>query len=562
MGAAGAFLWIGCAALGDNPLTRWVSSLYREETMTLRALLDDLRTAGELTEIKAPVDIRHIATLVDQAKTALLFRDVIGYEMPVLSGLIKSRERIAIAMGCRFSEAEARLRRGMDRPIEPVIVQSGPAREIVRTGDQVDLFALPIPLFSVYDGGPMITAGVTLARDPEYGLNAGIYRFQVKEQNLTGIDIVTPNNLRKFAERAYAAGRPLPISINIGTHPFELIASTYKAPIGTSEMAIAGGLRGAPVALTPCETVDALAIADAEIVLEAEILPTGWTKPEGRFGEFTRLMGGLHWNPQVRVKAIAMRRDAIYYALHMPWENIWVSAPIYEAALRRVLKEAGVQVTAINVTPGGCCHWHAVIAIRKHPGDGKNAILAALSVADMKHVVIVDDDIDVFDGTEVEWAISTRVQADRDVVIISDARSKPLDPSLAPPRSHGHIPTTAKCGVDATIPENVPRERYERITYAYAGVVKLEDVLANGVERTSEAAPGVDVAALAEQIRAVLETTPLYFAEIAERFPNAGFSSVTRALGKLHAAQALWQDPVGRHCLAGSKFAASPPSLA
>jgi 2,5-furandicarboxylate decarboxylase 1 len=525
--------------------------------MTLRALLDDLRAAGELIEIKTPVDIRHIATLVDQAKTALLFRDVIGYEMPVLSGLIKSRERIAIAMGCRFSEAEARLRQGLDRPIEPVIVQSGPVREIVRTGDQVDLFTLPIPLFSIYDGGPMITAGVTLARDPEYGLNAGIYRFQVKEQNLTGIDIVTPNNLRKFAERAYAAGRPLPISINIGTHPFELMASTYKAPIGTSELAIAGGLRGSPVALTPCETVDALSIADAEIVLEAEILPTGWTKPEGRFGEFTRLMGGLHWNPQVRVKAVAMRRDAIYYALHMPWENIWVSAPIYEAALRRVLKEAGVQVTAVNVTPGGCCHWHAVIAIRKHPGDGKNAILAALSVADMKHVVIVDDDIDVFDGTEVEWAISTRVQADRDVVIISDARSKPLDPSLAP--THGHIPTTAKCGVDATIPENVPRERYERITYAYAGVVKLEDVLANGVERTSAVAPGVDVAALAEEIRAVIETTPLYFAEIAERFSSAGFSSVTRALGKLHAAHALWQDPVGRHCLAGSKFAASPP---
>ena len=525
--------------------------------MTLRTVLDDLRAAGELVEIKTPVDIRHIATLVDQAKTALLFRDVIGYEMPVLSGLIKSRERIAIAMGCRFSEAEARLRKGLDRPIEPVIVQSGPVREIVRTGDQVDLFALPIPLFSVYDGGPMITAGVTLARDPEYGLNAGIYRFQVKEQNLTGIDIVTPNNLRKFAERAYAAGRPLPISINIGTHPFELIASTYKAPIGTSEMAIAGGLRGTPVALTPCETVDALAIADAEIVLEAEILPTGWTKPEGRFGEFTRLMGGLHWNPQVRVKAIAMRRDAIYYALHMPWENIWVSAPIYEAALRRVLKEAGVQVTAINVTPGGCCHWHAVIAIKKHPGDGKNAILAALSVADMKHVVIVDDDIDVFDGTEVEWAIATRVQADRDVVIISAARSKPLDPSLPP--THGHIPTTAKCGVDATIPENVPRERYERITYAYAGVVKLEDVLANAAERTSEPAPGADLAALAEEIRAVLETTPLYFAEIAERFSSAGFSSVTRALGKLHAAHALWQDPVGRHCLAGSKFAAAPP---
>src|SRR5690606_18677496 len=125
-----------------------------------------------------------------------------------------------------------------------------------------------------------------------------------------------------------------------------------------------------------------------------------------------------------RVKAISMRKGAVYYALHMPWENIWPSGPIYEAAVRRVLYEAGVQVTAVNITPGGCCHWHAVIAIKPLAGDGKNAILAALSVADMKHVTIVDEDIDVFDATDVEWAVATRVQADRDVVIISGARSK------------------------------------------------------------------------------------------------------------------------------------------
>ncbi len=525
---------------------------------TFRRLLDDLRAADELIEIEKPVDIRHIATLVDQAKTALLFCNVVGYELPVLSGLTNSRERIAIAMGVGYGETEAKLRRGLDRPIEPVEVGEAPERTVFRCGADVDLFELPIPLFSVHDGGPMITAGVTLARDPEHGLNAGIYRFQVKERDLTGIDIVTPNNLRKFAERAYAAGQPLPISINIGTHPFELIAATYKAPIGTSELGIAGGLRGEAVRLAPGRTIDVPSLADAEIVLEAEILPTGWTMPEGRFGEFTRLMGGLHWNPHVRVKAVSMRPDAIYYALHMPWENIWLSAPIYEAALRRVLKEAGVLVTAINVTPGGCCHWHAVIAIKKHPGDGKNAILAALSVADMKHVVIVDDDIDVFDPTEVDWAIATRVQADRDFVIISDARSKPLDPSLPP--TPGGVPTTAKSGIDATIPENVPRERYERITYAYADQVRLEDVLGAHAEAAVPPTPAVDVPALAERIRAVIERQPLYFAELAERFTAEGFTAVSRALGDLHHAGVLWQDPVGRYCLVNSPFAARPPA--
>jgi 2,5-furandicarboxylate decarboxylase 1 len=526
-------------------------------TSSFRDLLGRLREAGELIEINKQVDLRHIATLVDQAKQALLFRNIVGYDMPVLSGLTNSRDRIAIAMDCSYGETEAKLRQGLDQPIEPREVATGPVRDVVQRGDEVDLFRLPIPLFSLTDGGPMITAGVTLARDPEHGLNAGIYRFQVKERALTAIDIVTPNNLRRFAERAYAAGQPLPISINIGTHPYELIASIFKAPLGSSELATAGGMRGAPLQLTPCETIDLPCIADAEMVLEAEILPTGWTRPEGRFGEFSRLMGGLHWNPLVRIKAIAMRRDAIYYALQMPWENIWLSAPIYEAALRRVLREAGVQVTAINVTPGGACHWHAVIAIRAQPGDGKNAILASLSVADMKHVVIVDDDIDVFDGTEVDWAIATRVQADRDVVIIADARSKPLDPSLPP--TPGRIPTTAKAGVDATIPANVPRERYERITYAYADQIRLADVLGGGEVPVSQPPVRVDLPALAAQIREEIERNPLYYADLAERFSAAGFVAVSRALGELHAAGELWQDAVGRYCLVGSTFAASPP---
>ena len=171
--------------------------------------------------------------------------------------------------------------------------------------------------------------------------------------------------MRLFAQRALERKEPLPISISIGTHPFEITGSGYRAPLGVDEMAIAGGLRGEAVELAPCETIDVPYIADAEIVLEAEILPTGWTWPEGRFGEFTRLMGGLHWNPLVRIKAIAMRKDAIYYNLHMPWENTWLAAPTRYTAIRQALKTAGVQVKDINVTLGGCAFWHAVISIKK-----------------------------------------------------------------------------------------------------------------------------------------------------------------------------------------------------
>jgi len=430
-----------------------------------RQFLDRLRQAGELVDLHQPVDIRHIATLVDQAKTALYFHKVIGYDMPVVSGLIRSRERAIMSLGCEtYREIEDKLTAAIAKPIPPKHVKTSPTREVIMVGDDVDLYKLPIPMSSIYDGGPMITAGIVITRDPELGINSGIYRFIVKEKALTGIDIVTPNNMRLFAQRAFERKEPLPISISIGTHPIEITGSGYRAPLGVDEMGIAGGIRGAPVELAPCETIDMPYIADAEIVLEAEILPTGWTWPEGRFGEFTRLMGGLHWNPLVRIKAISMRKDAIYYNLHMPWENTWLAAPTRYAAIRQALKTAGVQVKEINVTLGGCAFWHAVISIKKQPGEGKNALLAALSVMDLKHVVVVDDDIDVFDPTEVEWAIATRVQGDKDVMVVGNARAKPLDPSL--PQGYGVVPTGAKVGIDATIPEGIPREYYERITYA------------------------------------------------------------------------------------------------
>jgi UbiD family decarboxylase len=218
-----------------------------------RQFLDRLRQAGELVDLHQPVDIRHIATLVDQAETALFFHKVIGYDLPVVSGIIRSRERAMMALGCAsYREIEDKLKQAIDRPIPPTYVETSPAREVTLTGDDVDLYKLPIPMSSVYDGGPMITAGVVIARDPELGVNSGIYRFIVKERSLTGIDIVTPNNMRLFAQRAYERGKPLPISISIGTHPIEITGSGYRAPLGVDEMAIAGGLRGAPVELAAC----------------------------------------------------------------------------------------------------------------------------------------------------------------------------------------------------------------------------------------------------------------------------------------------------------------------
>ena len=531
------------------------------EKETFREYLDRLRAAGQLQDIHDPVDSRHIATLVDQSDKALAFHRVIGYDMPVVSGLIRSSERVAIGLGVeKYADIEQKLTKGIADPIPPVYVEQSSTREVTRYGDDVDLFDLPIPMSSVLDGGPMITGGITIVRDEQGGLNAGIYRYLLKEKNLTGIDIVTPNNLRALAHKAFLEKRPLPISISIGTHPFEFMAAGYRAPMGVDEINIAGGLRGGPTRLSMCETIDVPYLADAEMVLEAEILPTGWTHPEGRFGEFTRLMGGLHWNPLVRVKAITMRRNAVYYALHMPWENTWLAAPTRYTAIRSALKTAGIQTVAINVTLGGCAFWHAVISIKKQAGEGKNALLAALSVMDLKHVVIVDEDIDPFNAMDVEWAIATRVQGDRDVIIIPGARAKPLDSSLAV-MPHGVVPTGAKVGIDATIGEGIPVERFERIAYAYADRAKVDDYVSGKADPLPPALGATDakVEALAQQVLAMIEVEPRYYQDIAAHFAEYDFQTVARALGHLHTTEKLWQDPKGKMCVRGSKFAAVLP---
>jgi len=174
--------------------------------------------------------------------------------------------------------------------------------------------------------------------------------------------------------------------------------------------------------------------------------------------------------------------------------------------------------------------------------------------------VVVDDDIDVWNATDVEWAIATRVQGDKDVIVIPGARAKPLDPSLAvmPP---GVVPTGAKVGIDATIGEGIPRERFERIAYAYADRAKVHDYVAGKADKIPPTvhADENEIAGVAAKIVTLIEKAPLYYQDVAAQLSDYDFQTVARALGKLHSDAKLWQDPRGRLCLRDSEFAARPP---
>src|SRR6266508_3651913 len=381
-----------------------------------RDALRVLEDAGELRRIKKAVDPRHFSALAAQAKEATFFETIEGYPSWRAAGaLVSTRKRLALAMGCSEADIARRFEDGIRRPVDARLVSDGPCQEVVWQGDAVDLTAIPLPLMHVKDGGPYISATMVVSKDPEYGRNVGSYRLMYRTPRDTGIDLVSSSDMRRYYQRALDAGRPLEIAVAVGVHPYEMLAASYKAPIDVDEYAIAGGLHGAPVDLVRCRTVDLEVPADAEMVLEA----------------------GL-----------------------------------------QALRIASVEPVAIRAPVGGCGYWTLIASIRKRPGEGKNALLALLSVAEVKLAIVTDDDINIYDPDELDWAMTFRIQADHDVLIIPGARGKHIDPSVrAWSLGKGGLPTTAKLGIDATIPEGVPREQYERLRYFAKDAVRLEDYL-------------------------------------------------------------------------------------
>ena len=442
----------------------------------MREWIGTLEAAGEVVRAKREVDARLVPGLIARARGAALFEKVAGFEAGIVGGLAATRRRIAVGMGCAEPDLGKKFQHGIDHPIEPVMVKHAQAFDVTLTGDDVDLTRLPIPVLHEKDGGPYISSGVVVSRDGEHGRNAGVYRLMYRTPRTSSIDLVSHSDLRSFYLSSLERQEPLPIAIAVGTHLNELMAAGYGAPVGVDEFSVAGGLHGRPVELVKCRTVDLEVPANAEIVLEGEILPIGWTEDEGRFGDFTNLQCSLKWNPIVRYTAMSYRRDALFYALTMPWENDWLGAPGVEAMAWAALKTAGVQATAVRVTPGGCCHFEIVASIKKRAGEGKNALLALLSLGIVKWAIVTDDDVDITNQDELDWAVTFCVQADKDIYVLPGMRGKHLDPSVrAWELPKGEVPVTAKFGIDATRPEGIARIHYERPVVSHFDEVSADE---------------------------------------------------------------------------------------
>ena len=438
----------------------------------LRSYLDLVESKDELVRISAPVDPLHEVTALvaklareRRRRPVLLLENVKGSALPVVTNLHASRRRMALAMNAEPRQVQRAFLEAMERPVAPVVVDTGPVKEVVRTGADVDLLALPQIVHHGADAGPYITAAISFAKDPEDGTwNCAYNRLMIMGKDRTSIHITASKHLWEFYQKAEARGEALPVAFAVGVHPAIGLGALAIGSIDEDERAIMGGVLGEPLELVRCETSDLLVPAHAELILEGEILP-GERTPEGPFSEFTGYSLGERQREVVRYNAVTMREGALFHDIAVAQvDHLLLSTIPMEANLYRAVRAIVPSVTAVRVPAPYSCY----VAIEQRvPGQAKNAMLAVLG-ADMyiKRVVVVDHDVNIFDDREVAWALGTRCQADRDITVISNTRGSDLDPSTD---SDGY---TAKWGVDATAkpslaeytPRNrIPREVLERI---------------------------------------------------------------------------------------------------
>ena len=396
-------------------------------------------------------EITALLTQLEKAKRfpLLYCENVEGSDAPVVINAQASRKLMALALDCKAEELAEKFTERQGKPIAPVEVADAPVHEVVKLGDDVDL--TQVPLLTHYDvnAAPYVTAGIVVAADADSGVrNTSYNRLMMARKRELRIFMAIGRHLWTLQNQAEQRNQSLPVAIVVGVHPLFSLGAQAFTPSTDDEYAVIGGMMNEALRVVQAKTVPILVPADAELIIEGNILPNV-RREEGPFGEFTGHAVAKDERQVIEVSAITHRKNYIFQDVHAGYtEHKLMGAVPREAALIRAVRQTVPTVKNVCMPVSGNCRFHAYIAISKRtPGQAKNAICAAFA-SDMllKHVVIVDDDIDVFDEEQVLWAVSNRFQADRGLVVIANAQGSELDPSAGP----GGI--NAKMGLDATKP--------------------------------------------------------------------------------------------------------------
>ena len=402
---------------------------------SLRSTIDEWERTGDLHYVDRVVDPRFelgaVLSLRKDGPTQL-FRRVRGHDMPVVGNLLNTRKKIARGLGVDLPALQDACIAALDQGIEPTVVPEGPVQELVHERPVDIPSLLPVPTWFEREGGPYITAGVVVARDPETGLsNVSIARLRVEGGDRLLAGIAPTHHLNELVRRAEARGRHLEIAVSIGNHPAVLVASQMYVELGHDEYDIAGALLSEPLRLVRCRTVDLEVPAEAEIVLEGILDPSRRVE-EGPVSEFPGFYVRYGAGHAVRIRAISHRRDAMYQAIlpgYAP-EHCLLGGVAIGATTCRALRRSMPNVQEVFITAGGMGRLHAIISMRRpQPGEAQRAIALAMNHVNLlKLVVVVDEDIDPEDWTQVEWALATRMRAERDIMLFPGARADRCEP--------------------------------------------------------------------------------------------------------------------------------------
>ena len=426
-----------------------------------RAATDRLAVAREGVSLE--YELAGIAKKLD-GKQAVLFPKPAGHSVPVVSGYVASRSWISEAMGTTDAELLGCYRDASEKgtPWKEIAAGDAPIRQV--TVEQPDLLKLfPIPRHNEHDSAQYITAGVIIARNPKTGAqNVSIQRIQVKDGRRLQA-LILPRHLNAFATMAEEMGQDLPIAIVIGADPLTLLASQAVVPIDQDELEIAGSLHGAPLEVVKCSGSEIRVPAHAEIVIEGRVL-ANVRELEGPFGEFPRTYSPAGQHHVIAVDRVTHRKNPIFHTIiPAELEHLMLGAIPREATILGLLQRSFPNVLDAHLARGGTCRYHLYVKLKKRrESEAKNVIMAAFGAHfDVKQVIVVDDDVDVHNPTEVEWAVATRFQADRDLLVVSGAQGSPLDPSTTlTGRLDG---TSAKMGLDATRPLTYAGHTFTRV---------------------------------------------------------------------------------------------------
>jgi 2,5-furandicarboxylate decarboxylase 1 len=438
--------------------------------LRFRTALTRMAAAGRIATVTRKVDTDlEVAGLMKKhdGDRALLFENLIGSTMPIVGNFLASPANVEAAFGVDRYGVRAAMTGALTDAIAPEMVDDAPS-QTVRIERDIDLGSfLPVLRHAPGDVGRFVTAGVVIVRDPDTGVhNASYHRMQLLGGNRTAIKLDYGRHLRAAHERAIARGVDLPIVVCIGTNLSLMYAAAFmgsQMPEEADELAAAGGIQGKPLAMTRALTSDLPVPAECEIVLEARISPTE-TTPEGPFAEFVGYSSVDVAAPIMTVDAITHRPDPIYYAISGAGrETVMLRKYVLEASALRAIKASVPIVNDVNLTAGGLYRFHLVVQVAKrspqHDGMQRNAMLAAFAaLKDLDQVIVVDDDIDPHDAVEVEYALATRFEASRDIVLIPGARG------------HEYVRVSdrgmrTKMGLDATVAFD-ERERFTRVPFA------------------------------------------------------------------------------------------------